>query len=148
MKCPFCDSIDSIVIDSRPVDNYSEVRRRRACEKCGKRYTTYERIELVPIVVLKKDNTKESFDRDKVKKGILTACRKRPVPLEEIEKIVNSIEYELQENLNEVPSQVIGNKIMEKLKKIDEIAYIRFVSVYKDFENLDNFIHEITKFKV
>lgn len=147
MKCPYCDSINSEVVDSRPIDNSNEIRRRRECEKCGKRFTTYERIEIIPIIVVKKNKNKENFDRNKIRNGILTACRKRPLALEKIDEIVNSIENELQQNPGEVSSSFIGNKIMEKLKSVDEVAYIRFASVYKDFDNLDTFINEITEIK-
>jgi transcriptional repressor NrdR len=147
MKCPYCDSINSEVVDSRPIDNSNEIRRRRECEKCGKRFTTYERIEIIPIIVVKKNKNKENFDRNKIRNGILTACRKRPLALEKIDEIVNSIENELQQTPGEVSSSFIGNKIMEKLKSVDEVAYIRFASVYKDFNNLDTFINEITEIK-
>jgi transcriptional repressor NrdR len=146
MKCPYCNAIDDMVIDSRPLDSASVIRRRRECIKCLKRYTTYERLELVPIVVVKKDGSKEVFDRNKVRNGIITACRKRPISIDEIDKIVNNIEYELQEGNGEVFSKTIGDKIIDKLKNIDEIAYMRFASVYKDFDNLDTFINEIKNY--
>ena len=147
MKCPYCNSVDDMVVDSRPLDGAAVIRRRRECLKCLKRYTTYERLELVPIIVVKKDGTKVVFDRNKVRAGIITACRKRPVSMDEIEKIVNNIEYELQEVSGEILTVTIGDKIMNKLKDIDEIAYMRFASVYKDFDNLDTFINEIKNYK-
>lgn len=146
MKCPYCNEMDDMVVDSRPLDGGAVIRRRRECLKCLKRYTTYEQLETIPIIVVKKDGTKEAFDRNKVRNGIITACRKRPSSMDEIEKIVNSIEYEVQEISNEVSSAMIGDKIMAKLKEIDEIAYMRFVSVYKDFDNLDTFVKEIKKY--
>ena len=143
MKCPYCSSIEDMVIDSRPLDDGAVIRRRRECETCKRRYTTYERFEIMPLTVLKKDGSKENFDRNKIRKGLITACRKRAIPLQEIEKIINQVEYELQETAGDISSSLIGDKIMEKLKNIDDVACVRFASVYKDFDNLDTFIEEI-----
>lgn len=148
MKCPFCGSIESNVIDSRPLDNFVGIRRRRECDRCKRRFTTYERIETKPLVVIKKSNKRENFDRNKVMKGILVACRKRTIPMDKIEAIVTSIENDLAQQVNnEVSTKYIGNKIMEALKNLDEVAYIRFASVYKDFDSLDMFLREITSIK-
>ncbi len=143
MKCPNCNSLDDMVVDSRPYENFSIIKRRRECINCKKRFTTYERLEILSIVIVKKDGTKEIFDRNKVRNGILTACRKRPISIEKIDSLVTNIEYEIQEIHGEIPTRLIGNKIMEKLKKIDEVAYLRFASVYQEFENLDIFLDEI-----
>ncbi len=148
MKCPFCGSIESNVIDSRPLDNFVVIRRRRECDKCKKRFTTYERMEIKQIVVIKKSNKRENFDRNKLMRGILVACRKRAIPMDKIEAIVASLESDLmQQPNNEVSVKYIGDKVMEELKALDEVAYIRFVSVYKDFDSLDMFVNEITSIK-
>lgn len=146
MKCPYCGCEDSKVIDSRPTDEGERIRRRRECTKCGKRFTTYEIIESVPLVVVKKDGTRESFDRVKLFNGLLRACEKRPVPVETIEKTVNDIEAQLQNSLEkEITSQKIGELAMESLKDIDEVAYVRFASVYRQFKDVSTFVDEVTK---
>ncbi len=146
MKCPYCSCEDSKVIDSRPTDEGERIRRRRECTKCGKRFTTYEIIETVPLIVVKKDGTRESFDRLKLFNGILRACEKRPVPVETIEKAVSSIEAQLQNSLEkEVTSDHIGELAMEALKGIDEVAYVRFASVYRQFKDVSTFVDEVTK---
>ena len=146
MKCPFCGHADSKVIDSRPTDEGERIRRRRECTKCGKRFTTYEIIETVPLIVVKKDGTRESFDRVKLFNGLLRACEKRPVPVETIEKAVTDIESSLQNSLEkEVTSGKIGELAMEKLKDIDEVAYVRFASVYRQFKDVSTFVDEVTK---
>ena len=146
MKCPFCGCEESKVIDSRPTDENERIRRRRECVQCGKRFTTYEVIEDVPIIVIKKDKSREVFDRTKVLKGMLRACEKRPVTSTELENAINEIEDILQSATDrEVTSDHIGELIMEKLKDIDEVAYVRFASVYKAFDSASSFIEEISK---
>ena len=146
MKCPYCNCEDSKVIDSRPTDEGERIRRRRECTKCGKRFTTYEIIETVPLIVVKKDGTRESFDRVKLFNGLLRACEKRPVPVETIEGAVTDIETQLQNSLEkEVTSQRIGELAMEKLRDIDEVAYVRFASVYRQFKDVSTFVDEVTK---
>ena len=136
MKCPFCGYAESKVIDSRPTDENERIRRRRECMQCGKRFTTYEIIEDVPIIVVKKDKSREVFDRNKILKGMLRACEKRPVTVEALETAISEIETTLQSALDrEVTSVRIGELIMEKLRGIDEVAYVRFASVYKDFDS-------------
>ena len=146
MKCPYCGCEDSKVIDSRPTDEGERIRRRREYTKCGKRFTTYEIIETVPLIVVKKDGTRESFDRVKLFNGLLRACEKRPVPVEVIEKAVTDIESQLQNSLEkEITSGKIGELAMEKLKDIDEVAYVRFASVYRQFKDVSTFVDEVTK---
>ena len=146
MKCMYCGCEDSKVIDSRPTDEGERIRRRRECTKCGKRFTTYEIIETVPLIVVKKDGTRESFDRVKLFNGLLRACEKRPVPVEVIEKAVTDIESQLQNSLEkEITSGKIGELAMEKLKDIDEVAYVRFASVYRQFKDVSTFVDEVTK---
>ena len=147
MKCPFCGFEESKVIDSRPTDEGEKIRRRRECIKCAKRFTTYEIIETVPIVVVKKDKTREVFDRSKLIKGMLTACEKRPVSMDMIEKAVSEIETTLQNSLDrEVTSVHIGELVMDKLKGIDQVAYVRFESVYKQFKDVNAFMEELSSF--
>lgn len=148
MKCPFCGCEESKVIDSRPTDENERIRRRRECVECGKRFTTYEVIEDVPIIVIKKDKSREVFDRTKVLKGMLRACEKRPVTSTELENAISEIEATLQSATDrEVTSVKIGELIMEKLREIDEVAYVRFASVYKAFDSTSSFIEEISKMK-
>lgn len=144
MKCPYCGFVESKVIDSRPTDEYSSIRRRRECLKCQKRFTTYEKLESISLVVIKKDQSRQQYDRDKVLKGIITACEKRPVSLTDMEKIADDVESELYQSMTrEIESTTIGEKVMEHLKNLDEVAYVRFASVYKRFENLDTFMKEL-----
>lgn len=146
MKCPFCGCEESKVIDSRPTDENERIRRRRECIECGKRFTTYEVIEDVPIIVIKKDKSREVFDRTKVLKGMLRACEKRPVTSTELENAISEIEATLQSATDrEVTSVRIGELIMEKLRGIDEVAYVRFASVYREFDSASSFIEEISK---
>ncbi len=146
MKCPFCGYTESKVIDSRPTDESERIRRRRECMSCGKRFTTYEVIENVPIIVVKKDKSREAFNREKLFNGMLRACEKRPVALDTIEKAANDIETELQNSLDrEVTSVHIGELTMEKLKDIDEVAYVRFASVYRQFKDINTFMDELAK---
>ena len=146
MKCPFCGYSESKVIDSRPTDEGERIRRRRECMNCSKRFTTYEIIESVPIVVVKKDKSRESFDRNKLFNGLLRACEKRPVSIETIERIVDEIETTLQNSLDrEVTSIHIGELAMDKLKDTDEVAYVRFASVYRQFKDINTFMDELAK---
>ena len=148
MKCPYCGYSESKVIDSRPPDEGERIRRRRECLNCAKRFTTYEVIETVPVVVVKKDKSREAFDRNKLLNGLLRACEKRPVPLETLERIVDEIETLLQNSLDrEVPSTLIGTYAMDKLKKVDEVAYVRFASVYREFKDINTFMDELNKIK-
>ena len=142
MKCPYCGYEESRVIDSRPADEGSRIRRRRECLQCGKRFTTYEIIESLPIVVVKKDRSREPFDRQKLLNGLLRACEKRPVPLERLERAVDDIEAQIQNSLErEVPTTKIGEYVMEQLIRIDDVAYIRFASVYRQFKDIES-LHE------
>ncbi len=146
MKCPFCGCAESKVIDSRPTDEGERIRRRRECTSCEKRFTTYEIIETVPVIVVKKDKSREAFDRVKLFNGLLRACEKRPVSISQIEKAVSEIESELQNSLDrEVTSVRIGELAMEKLKTLDEVAYVRFASVYRQFKDINTFMEELTK---
>ena len=146
MKCPFCGHEESKVIDSRPTDEGERIRRRRECLKCGKRFTTYEVIETVPVIVIKKDKSREAFDRDKLLRGLLRACEKRPVSLVTLEHLVDEIEVSLQNSLDrEVESSKIGEYAMEKLKHIDEVAYVRFASVYRQLQDINTFMDELNE---
>ena len=146
MKCPFCACSESKVIDSRPTDEGERIRRRRECIACGKRFTTYEIIETVPVMVVKKDKSREAFDRVKLFNGMLRACEKRPVSIAQIETVVTEIEQELQNSLDrEVTSVHIGEMAMEKLKGLDEVAYVRFASVYRQFKDINTFMEELAK---
>ena len=146
MKCPFCNYEESKVIDSRPTDEGEKIRRRRECISCGKRFTTYEIIESVPIIVVKKDKSRQAFDRVKLFNGMLRACEKRPVSIEQMEKIVSDIEAELQNSLDrEVTSVHIGELVMDRLKTLDEVAYVRFASVYRQFKDINTFMDELAK---
>lgn len=146
MKCPFCGIEESKVIDSRPTDEGERIRRRRECTSCGKRFTTYEIIENVPIIVVKKDKSRETFDRNKLYNGILRACEKRPVSIETIDRMVDDIEAALQNSLDrEVTSVHIGEMVMDKLKGVDEVAYVRFASVYRQFKDINTFMDELAK---
>ncbi|NLX93971.1 MAG: transcriptional regulator NrdR [Clostridiales bacterium] len=148
MKCPFCSYEESKVIDSRPTDEGERIRRRRECISCGKRFTTYEIIETVPIVVVKKDKSRQVFDRNKLLNGMLRACEKRPVSIETLETAVSDIELALQNSLDrEVTTIRIGELTMDKLKTIDEVAYVRFASVYRRFKDIDTFMDELAKLK-
>ncbi len=146
MKCPFCGHIESKVIDSRPAEEGSRIRRRRECLECQKRFTTYEIIESLPIVVVKKDKSREPFDRQKLLNGLLRACEKRPVSLERLERAVDEIEIQIQNSLErEVPTTKIGEYVMDQLMRIDDVAYIRFASVYRQFKDIESFHEAIRK---
>ena len=146
MRCPFCNYNQSKVVDSRPTDEDISIRRRRECEKCGKRFTTYERVEEQPLLVVKKDGSREVFAKHKLLTGLIKAFEKRPISIEIIEGVANEIEKELYNTLEkEVPSQLLGEMVMTKLKKIDDVAYVRFASVYRQFKDLNTFIEELNK---
>ena len=146
MKCPYCGYSESKVIDSRPADDGASIRRRRECLSCAKRFTTYETVESLPMVVLKKDGSRQSFDRSKVLGGMIRACEKRPVPLAELERIADSVEQELQNGLDrEITTAHIGELVMEKLRGLDQVAYVRFASVYRQFKDIDTFMKELNK---
>jgi transcriptional repressor NrdR len=147
MRCPFCNGFNDQVIDSRPLDHASAIRRRRECLECHKRYTTYERLEETPLMVIKSDQRREPYNRKKLLEGVMRACEKRPISSETINKIVSEVDYELQDYVMEVESQVIGEKVLKRLLDIDLIAYIRFSSVYKQFGDIDTFMAELKKLK-
>jgi transcriptional repressor NrdR len=149
MKCPYCSSDNTRVIDSRPADDNSSIRRRRLCDDCGKRFTTYEKVETIPLIVIKKDNNREQYDRSKIEKGVLLSCRKRPISAEQIEKIVDAVEVEIfSREEKEIPSSVIGEILMDKLRELDPVAYVRFASVYREFKDVETFMNELKKILV
>ena len=146
MKCPFCGYSESKFIDSRPADEGSSIRRRRECLSCAKRFTTYETVESLPMVVVKKDGSRQSFDRRKVLGGMIRACEKRPVPLAELERISEEIEQDLQNSMErEIKTEAIGEKVMERLRAVDQVAYVRFASVYRQFKDINTFMAELNK---
>ncbi|MCF2683189.1 transcriptional regulator NrdR [Faecalicatena contorta] len=146
MKCPYCSHPDTRVIDSRPAEDGNSIRRRRSCDVCGKRFTTYEKVETIPLTIIKKDNTREQYERRKIENGVLRACYKRPVATSDIQKTIDRIEtkiFSLEEK--EVPSNVVGEIVMEELKELDEVAYVRFASVYREFKDVNTFMDELKK---
>ncbi|EST54716.1 NrdR family transcriptional regulator [Brevibacillus panacihumi W25] len=144
MRCPFCEYNGTRVLDSRPFNNYKSIRRRRECEKCERRFTTFEMVEESPLIIVKKDGTREEFSREKVLRGLVRACEKRPVPLETLEDVVSDIEKELRNcGQAEVPSDDVGEKVMERLYHVDEVAYVRFASVYRQFKDISVFMKEL-----
>lgn len=146
MKCPYCSFDEDKVIDSRPTDEGATIRRRRECLSCHKRYTTYEKVENMPIMVIKKDGSRQAYDREKVRKGILRACEKRSVSINQIERILDTIEGQINNSLErEVTSEFIGELVMEKLRELDEVAYVRFASVYRQFKDINTFMNELNK---
>jgi len=146
MKCPFCSYYDTGVIESRHTENELVIRRRRICKKCNKRFTTYERIDLIPLMVMKKDDRREPFSREKITNGIIKACEKRPISMETINKLVNDIEEKIKnEGGNEVKSSAIGELVISRLRTLDEVAYVRFASVYRQFKDVSSFVKEIKK---
>lgn len=146
MNCPFCGYDSTRVIDSRPADDNASIRRRRQCDECGKRFTTYERVEILPLSVIKKDRSREAYDRSKITSGIMRACHKRPVSIEKIEETVNEIEFELFNlEYREIESYKIGEIVMEHLKNLEEVAYVRFASVYREFKDISTFMDELKK---
>ena len=147
MRCPFCNKDNTKVIDSRPVEDTNSIRRRRMCESCGKRFTTYEKVETIPLSVIKKDQTREQYDRAKIQDGILRACYKRPIPVEKIEAMMDSIEGQIFDSADrEISSTRIGEIVMENLKNMDAVAYVRFASVYREFKDVSTFMDELKKF--
>lgn len=146
MKCPYCGFVEDKVIDSRPTEENSAIRRRRECSKCLKRFTTYEKVESVPLMVIKKDKTRQAFDREKLLNGLLRACEKRPVSIDTLEKMVDEIEGQILNTLKrEITTQEIGEMVMARLKDIDEVAYVRFASVYRQFRDINTFMDELHK---
>ena len=146
MKCPYCGFKESKVVDSRPAEEGSSIRRRRECLSCGKRFTTYETVESMPMVVIKRDGSRQTFDRRKLVNGMLRACEKRPVSLAQLEKIGEEIEQELQNSLErEISTERVGELVMDKLKSVDEVAYVRFASVYRQFRDINSFMEELSK---
>ena len=146
MKCPFCNQDNTRVVDSRPADDNTAIRRRRMCDACGKRFTTYEKVETIPLIVIKKDQNREQFDRSKIEAGVLRACHKRPVSAEQIHRLVDDVETEVF-NLEEreIPSSVFGEIVMDKLKDLEAVAYVRFASVYREFKDVNTFMDELKK---
>ena len=146
MKCTFCNQDNTRVVDSRPADDNTAIRRRRMCDACGKRFTTYEKVETIPLIVIKKDQNREQFDRSKIEAGVLRACHKRPVSAEQIHRLVDDVETEVF-NLEEreIPSSVIGEIVMDKLKDLEAVAYVRFASVYREFKDVNTFMDELKK---
>lgn len=146
MKCPFCSSENTRVIDSRPADDNSSIRRRRLCDDCKKRFTTYEKVEMIPLIVIKKDNTRESYDRSKIEGGVLRACHKRPISMNQIDQLVDEVETEIfNREEKEISSSLIGEIVMDKLKDLEAVAYVRFASVYREFKDVNTFMSELKK---
>lgn len=146
MKCPYCGKDNTRVIDSRPADDNTSIRRRRLCDNCNRRFTTYEKIESIPLVVIKKDNTREPYDRSKIEAGVFRSCHKRPISVDQITALVDEVEsaiFNMEEK--EVPSHVIGELVMDKLKELDPVAYVRFASVYREFKDVNTFMDELKK---
>ena len=147
MKCPFCNQDDTRVVDSRPADDNSSIRRRRLCDACGRRFTTYEKVETIPLVVIKKDRTREQYYRRKIEDGVMRACYKRPTPIQKIREMLDEVEREIfNREEKELESKVIGEIVMEKLKELDAVAYVRFASVYREFKDVNTFMDELKKF--
>ena len=144
MKCPFCSHENTRVIDSRPAEDNNSIRRRRVCDECGKRFTTYEKIETIPLIIIKKDNNREAYDRAKIEAGLLRACHKRPVSAQQITTLVDEVENEIfNREEREIPSGTIGELVMNKLKDLDAVAYVRFASVYREFKDVNTFMDEL-----
>lgn len=146
MKCPFCNHDNTRVLDSRPADENNSIRRRRVCDKCDKRFTTYEKIETIPLIVIKKDENRETYHRTKLESGVLRSCHKRPISVNQIHALVDEVETEIfSMEVNEIPSDIIGELVMEKLKNLDAVAYVRFASVYREFKDINTFMDELKK---
>lgn len=146
MKCPFCNQDDTRVVDSRPVDDNSSIRRRRMCDACGKRFTTYEKVETIPLIVIKKDQNREQYDRRKIENGVIRACYKRPISAQSITAAVDQIETQIfSKEEREVSSEMIGEIVMDQLKELDPVAYVRFASVYREFKDVNTFMDELKK---
>ena len=144
MKCPFCSHENTRVIDSRPAEDNNSIRRRRVCDECGKRFTTYEKIETIPLIIIKKDNNREAYDRAKIEAGVLRACHKRPVSAQQITTLVDEVENEIfNREERDIPSGTIGELVMNKLKDLDAVAYVRFASVYREFKDVNTFMDEL-----
>ncbi|MBO4627801.1 MAG: transcriptional repressor NrdR [Lachnospiraceae bacterium] len=144
MKCPYCGAENTRVIDSRPVEESNSIRRRRQCDECDKRFTTYEKVETIPLVVIKKGNVRQAYDRTKIEGGVFASCHKRPISVEQIRKLVDEVETEIfSMEEKEIPSYRIGELVMDKLKKLDEVAYVRFASVYREFKDVNTFMDEL-----
>ncbi len=147
MRCPFCSNEDTRVVDSRPVEDSNSIRRRRMCDSCGRRFTTYEKIETIPLIVIKKDMNRERYDRAKIEAGVLRACHKRPVSVDDINALVDKVEVEIfNREEKEIESTVIGELVMNNLKNVDPVAYVRFASVYREFKDVNTFMDELKKF--
>lgn len=146
MKCPYCGKEDTRVIDSRPADDNNSIRRRRQCDACNRRFTTYEKVETIPLVVIKKDNTRQAYDRSKIEAGVMRSCHKRPVSVAQMNALVDDIETAIfNREEKEVPSSIIGEMLMRKLKDLDQVAYVRFASVYREFKDVETFMDELKK---
>lgn len=146
MKCPFCNHDNTRVIDSRPAEDNSSIRRRRMCDTCNKRFTTYEKVETIPLIIIKKDDNREAYDRSKIETGVLRACHKRPVSTDSIDDLVDEVEADiLNRGEKEISSRVIGELVMNKLKDLDAVAYVRFASVYREFKDINTFMDELKK---
>ena len=144
MKCPFCGHENTRVIDSRPAEDNNSIRRRRVCDECGKRFTTYEKVETIPLIIIKKDNNREAYDRSKIEAGVLRACHKRPISAAQINQLIDEVETEIfNMEEKEIPSQVIGELVMNKLKDLEAVAYVRFASVYREFKDVNTFMDEL-----
>jgi len=146
MRCPFCGHENTRVIDSRPAEENNSIRRRRVCDECSKRFTTYEKVETIPLIIIKKDNNRETYNREKIENGVLRACHKRPISAEQLTSLVDEVETDIYaREEKELPSSVIGELIMNKLKDIDAVAYVRFASVYREFKDINTFMDELKK---
>ena len=146
MKCPFCNQENTRVIDSRPADDNTSIRRRRLCDDCGKRFTTYEKVETIPLIIIKKDNNREQYDRAKIEAGVLRACHKRPISATQINQLVDEVETDIfNREEKEISSTLIGEIVMDKIKDLDSVAYVRFASVYREFKDVDSFMSELKK---
>ncbi len=146
MKCPFCGHENTRVIDSRPAEENNSIRRRRACDECGKRFTTYEKVETIPLIIIKKDNNREAYDRSKIEAGVLRACHKRPISANQINQVIDEVETEIfNMEEKEISSQIIGELVMNKLKDLEAVAYVRFASVYREFKDINTFMDELKK---
>lgn len=146
MRCPFCNQDNTRVVDSRPVEENNSIRRRRMCDECGKRFTTYEKVETIPLIVIKKDQTREQYNRQKIEAGVLRACYKRAISVERMNEMIDTIETQIfNEEEREIPSTRIGEIVMEELKKLDAVAYVRFASVYREFKDVNTFMDELKK---
>lgn len=146
MKCPFCNQDNTRVVDSRPADDNTSIRRRRLCDECGKRFTTYEKVETIPLIVIKKDQTREQYDRRKIEDGVMRACYKRPIPIQKIRETLDAVEMDIfNREEKEIDSKIIGEIVMDALKELDPVAYVRFASVYREFKDVNTFMDELKK---